>query len=73
MVSSASAVAAAIRNASTSPVEFVQRIEKDDGGLVLPSADFKRLCVEQFDLFRRIVHPQSVLSVSNIYLLFTVF
>ncbi|XP_009779720.1 chloroplast sensor kinase, chloroplastic isoform X1 [Nicotiana tabacum] len=63
MVSSASAVAAAIRNASTSPVEFVQRIEKDDGGLVLPSADFKRLCVEQFDLFRRIVHPQSVLSV----------
>ncbi|XP_049403030.1 chloroplast sensor kinase, chloroplastic [Solanum stenotomum] len=66
MVTSASAVAAAIRNASTSPVEFVQTIEKDDGknrGLVLPSVDFQRLCLEQLELFRRIVHPDSVLSV----------
>lgn len=66
MVSSASAVAAAIRNASTSPVEFVQTIEKDDGknrGLVLPSVDFQRLCLEQLELFRRIVHPDSLLSV----------
>ncbi|KAJ8569741.1 hypothetical protein K7X08_006318 [Anisodus acutangulus] len=60
MVSSASAVAAAIRNASTSPVEFVQRIEKDDGK---NSGDFQRLCVEQLNLFRRIVHPHSLLSV----------
>ncbi|KAG5604779.1 hypothetical protein H5410_026271, partial [Solanum commersonii] len=66
MVTSALAVAAAIRNASTSPVEFVQTIEKDDGknrGLVLPSVDFQRLCLEQLELFRRIVHPDSVLSV----------
>ncbi|KAF3615929.1 Chloroplast sensor kinase, chloroplastic [Capsicum annuum] len=66
MVTSASAVAAAIRNASTSPVEFVQTIEKDDGknkGLVLPSIDFQRLCIEQLDLFRRIVHPDALLSV----------
>ncbi|XP_006357595.1 chloroplast sensor kinase, chloroplastic [Solanum tuberosum] len=66
MVTSASAVAAAIRNASTSPVEFIQTIEKDDGknrGLVLPSVDFQRLCLEQLELFRRIVHPDSVLSV----------
>ncbi|XP_060214034.1 chloroplast sensor kinase, chloroplastic [Lycium barbarum] len=66
MVKSASAVVAAIRKASTSPVEFVQRIEKDEGknrGLVLPSADFQRLCVEQLQLFRRIVHPDSLLSV----------
>ncbi|CAN4124005.1 unnamed protein product [Withania somnifera] len=66
MVSSASAVAAAIRNASTSPVEFVQTIEKDEGknrGLVLPSVDFQRLCIEQLELFRRIVHPDSLLSV----------
>lgn len=69
MVTSASAVAAAIRNASTSPVEFVQTIEKDDGknrGLVLPSVDFQRLCLEQLELFRRIVHPDSVLSVRNV-------
>ncbi|XP_055810385.1 chloroplast sensor kinase, chloroplastic [Solanum dulcamara] len=66
MVTSASAIAAAIRNASTSPVEFVQTIEKDDGknrGLVLPSVDYQRLCLEQLDLFLRIVHPDSVLSV----------
>lgn len=66
MVTSASAVAAAIRNASTSPVDFVQTIEKDDGknrGLVLPSVDFQRLCHEQLELFRRIVHPDSLLSV----------
>ncbi|XP_010248672.1 PREDICTED: chloroplast sensor kinase, chloroplastic [Nelumbo nucifera] len=64
LVSSASAVAAAIRIASTSPVEFVQRVEKDGkNGLVLPSPDFQRLCVEQLDLFRRIVDPDSVLSV----------
>ncbi|XP_058194497.1 chloroplast sensor kinase, chloroplastic isoform X1 [Rhododendron vialii] len=65
-VSSASAVAWALRKASTSPVEFVQRIEKDGAkskGLVMPSPDFQRLCVEQLDLFRRIVHPDALLSV----------
>lgn len=70
MVSSAAAVAAVIRASSTSPVEFVQRIEKGgsrSGGkskaLVLPSQDFQRLCVEQLDLFRRIVDRDAVLSV----------
>lgn len=76
MVSSAAAVAAAIRAASTSPVEFVQRIEKggSTGGaknnaLVLPSQDFQRLCLEQLDLFRRIVHPDALLSVYLISLI----
>ncbi|KAJ9563796.1 hypothetical protein OSB04_008956 [Centaurea solstitialis] len=67
MTSSASAVAAAIRKASTSPVEFVERIEKDgkSKGIVLPSSDFQTLCVEQLDLFRRIVHPEALLSTSR--------
>lgn len=66
MLSSASAVASAIRGASTSPVEFVQRIEDDQkSGLVLPSSDFQRLCIEQLDLFRRIVDPDALLSVSS--------
>ena len=64
LLSSAAAVASAIRGASTSPVEFSQRIEKDPkSGLVLPSSDFQRLCVEQLDLFRRIVDPEAILSV----------
>ncbi|KAJ4961329.1 hypothetical protein NE237_021239 [Protea cynaroides] len=64
LVTSASALAAAIRNASTSPVEFVQRIKGDGkNGLVLPSTDFQRLCEEQLKLFRRIVHPDALLSV----------
>ncbi|KAL1565219.1 quinolinate synthase [Salvia divinorum] len=67
MVSSAAAIAAALRDASTSPVEFVHRIEKggDAKGeaMVLPSQDFQRLCLEQLDLFRRIVHPDALLSV----------
>ncbi|XP_021293304.1 chloroplast sensor kinase, chloroplastic isoform X2 [Herrania umbratica] len=66
MVSSASAVFAAIRKASTSPVDFTQRIEKHDHRnhkLVMPSPDFQRLCLEQFDLFRRIVDPDAILSV----------
>ncbi|XP_059633665.1 chloroplast sensor kinase, chloroplastic [Cornus florida] len=65
MVSSASAVASAIRKASTSPIEFIQRIEKDgkNKGLVLPSPDFQRLCIEQLDLFRRIVDPDALLSI----------
>nr|XP_023929653.1 chloroplast sensor kinase, chloroplastic isoform X1 [Quercus suber] len=67
MASSASAVASAIRRASTSPVDFVQRIEKDNASrtrrLVLPSPDFQRLCIEQLHLFRRIVHPHALLSV----------
>lgn len=65
LVSSASAVASAIRKGSNSPVEFVQRIEKaEKSKLVLPSPDFQRLCVEQLDLFRRIVDPNATLSVS---------
>ncbi|KAK4597898.1 hypothetical protein RGQ29_015424 [Quercus rubra] len=67
MASSASAVASAIRRASTSPVDFVQRIEKENASrtrrLVLPSPDFQRLCIEQLHLFRRIVHPHALLSV----------
>lgn len=76
MASSASAVAYAIRKASNSPVEFMQRIEsggKNKGGLVLPSPDFQRLCLQQLDLFRRIVHPDALLSVSfysSIFILF---
>ncbi|KAD7116459.1 hypothetical protein E3N88_03727 [Mikania micrantha] len=65
MVSSASAVASSIRKASTSPVEFVQRIEKNGKNktLVLPSSDFQTLCIEQMDLFRRIVDADAILSV----------
>ncbi|KAH6815190.1 chloroplast sensor kinase [Perilla frutescens var. frutescens] len=70
MVSSAAAIVAAMRAASTSPVEFAHRIEKgsSDGGakskaMVLPSQDFQQLCLEQLDLFRRIVHPDALLSV----------
>ncbi|KAF5746550.1 ATP binding protein putative isoform 1 [Tripterygium wilfordii] len=63
-VSSAAALAAAIRRASTSPVEFSQNMEKDPKGkLVLPSSDFQKLCVEQLDLFRRTVDPNVLLSV----------
>ncbi|GAA0174790.1 hypothetical protein LIER_28110 [Lithospermum erythrorhizon] len=64
---SASAIAAAIREVSKSPVEFEESVEKGGGGdsrgLVLPSSEFQRLCVEQLDLFRRIVHPDAILSV----------
>ncbi|KAM5567927.1 chloroplast sensor kinase, chloroplastic [Rosa sericea] len=64
MVPSASAVASAIRRASTSPVDFMQRIDKDQkNGIVLPSPDFQRLCIQQLDLFRRIVHPDALLSL----------
>ncbi|CDP13234.1 unnamed protein product [Coffea canephora] len=68
MVASANAVAAIIKKVSTSPVEFVQRIEKaggssHGGGLVLPSVDFQRLCLEQLALFRRIVHSDALLSI----------
>ncbi|XP_015581406.1 chloroplast sensor kinase, chloroplastic [Ricinus communis] len=64
MLSSASAVASAIRNTSNSPIEFVQKMEKSDKSkLVLPSLDFRRLCIEQLDLFRRIVDPDAILSV----------
>ncbi|KAL0336071.1 UNVERIFIED_CONTAM: Chloroplast sensor kinase, chloroplastic, partial [Sesamum radiatum] len=69
MVSSAAAVAEAIRAASTSPVEFLHRIEEGGGrsggkskALVLPSQDFQRLCLEQLDLFRRIVDSDALLS-----------
>lgn len=62
---SASAVAAAIRKASSSPIEFSQKIERDPKGqgLVLPSPDFQRLCLDQLALFRRIVNPNARLSV----------
>ncbi|GAB2280526.1 hypothetical protein Dimus_015152 [Dionaea muscipula] len=65
MVTSASALATAIRKASSSPVEFVQTIERDPKrqGLVLPSPDFQMLCLDQLDLFRRTVHPCALLSV----------
>lgn len=62
---SASAVASAIRKASSSPIEFTQKIERDPKGqgLVLPSPDFQRLCLDQLALFRRIVYPGALLSV----------
>ncbi|XP_057486412.1 chloroplast sensor kinase, chloroplastic isoform X2 [Actinidia eriantha] len=65
MVSSASAVAWAIRRASPSPVEFVQRMDEHgkSKGRVVPSPEFQRLCLEQLDLFRRIVHADALLSV----------
>lgn len=65
MVASASAIASAIRGASTTPVEFTQMIEKDHlkTKIILPSPDFQRLCLEQLDLFRSIVDPKAVLSV----------
>ncbi|KAK7399602.1 hypothetical protein VNO78_10787 [Psophocarpus tetragonolobus] len=62
-VPSAAAVASAIRKASTSPVEFSQRLANDrQTRLVLPSTDFHRLCLHQLHLFHRIV-PQALLSV----------
>ncbi|KAK3223459.1 hypothetical protein Dsin_010484 [Dipteronia sinensis] len=65
MLSSASAVASAISRTSTSPVEFLQSLDTDQEAckLVLPSPDFQRLCVEQLDLFRRIVDHDALLSV----------
>ncbi|CAH8257414.1 unnamed protein product [Arabidopsis lyrata] len=65
MVASASAIASAIRGASTTPVEFTQIIEKDHlkTKIILPSPDFQRLCLEQLDLFRQIVDPNAVLSI----------
>ncbi|ESQ28499.1 hypothetical protein EUTSA_v10018280mg [Eutrema salsugineum] len=65
MVASASAIASAIRGASTTPVEFTQLIEKDHlkTKIILPSPDFQRLCLEQLDLFRRIVDPNAILSI----------
>jgi hypothetical protein len=65
-LSSTRALASAIRKVSTSPVEFTQRVENDRrNGLVLPSPDFHRLCLQQLHLFRRIV-PESFLSVKYI-------
>ncbi|WOL01436.1 hypothetical protein Cni_G10152 [Canna indica] len=63
--SSAAAMAAAIRRASpSSPVQFTQRVEKQEKGwLVLPSPDFRCLCLEQLDLFRMVVDPDAILSV----------
>ncbi|XP_042379162.1 chloroplast sensor kinase, chloroplastic-like isoform X2 [Zingiber officinale] len=61
--SSVAAVAAAIRRASpSSPVEFTRRVEKQ-GGLVLPSSDFQRICFDQLALFRMVVDPNVILSV----------
>ncbi|KAH9614873.1 hypothetical protein KSS87_001174 [Heliosperma pusillum] len=62
---SAAAVAAAIRKVSSSPIHFTHKIEKHpkSQGLVLPSPDFHRLCLDQLALFQRIVHPNSLLSV----------
>ncbi|KAL2343106.1 hypothetical protein Fmac_004391 [Flemingia macrophylla] len=62
-VPSAAALASAIRKASTSAVQFTQRLETHrQTGLVLPSTDFHRLCLHQLHLFRRIV-PEALLSV----------
>ncbi|KAF3790174.1 Chloroplast sensor kinase [Nymphaea thermarum] len=64
LISSATAAASVILRASPSPVEFVQRIEKArDKRVALPSPEFQRLCHEQLDLFRRLVHEDAILSV----------
>ncbi|PVH62797.1 hypothetical protein PAHAL_3G403300 [Panicum hallii] len=69
---SAAAVAAAIRRASNaSPVRFRRmRLGEtgevprgEDGGLAEPSADFRRLCAEQLEMFRVVVSRDAVLSV----------
>lgn len=54
-----------IRKASSSPIEFNQKIERDPQrhGLLLPSPDFQRLCLDQLALFQRIVDPNAILSV----------
>ncbi|KAF8659614.1 hypothetical protein HU200_058368 [Digitaria exilis] len=69
---SAAAVAAAIRRASNaSPVRF-RRVRPgetgegqrgEEGGLAEPSADFRRLCAEQLEMFRAVVSRDAVLSV----------
>lgn len=67
-------MAAAIRRASNaSPVQF-RRVplgetgeagpHREDGGLAEPSADFRRLCAEQLEMFRVVVSRDAVLSVS---------
>uniref|UniRef100_I1R5Q8 Uncharacterized protein n=1 Tax=Oryza glaberrima TaxID=4538 RepID=I1R5Q8_ORYGL len=67
---SAAAVAEAIRRASSaSPVRFrrVHREENEklrgEGGFTEPSADFRRLCGEQLEMFRVVVSRDAVLSV----------
>uniref|UniRef100_A0A0E0MLJ7 Histidine kinase domain-containing protein n=1 Tax=Oryza punctata TaxID=4537 RepID=A0A0E0MLJ7_ORYPU len=67
---SAEAVAEAIRRASSaSPVRFrrVHREEDEEphgeGGFTEPSADFRRLCAEQLEMFRVVVSRDAVLSV----------
>ncbi|KAK3139688.1 hypothetical protein QOZ80_5AG0387930 [Eleusine coracana subsp. coracana] len=67
---SAAAVAAAIRRASSaSPVRFrhVRRGEAEEPhgeeALAEPSADFRRLCAEQLEMFRGVVSCDAVLSV----------
>ena len=36
----------------------------EDGGMAAPSADFRRLCAEQLEMFRAVVSRDAVLSVS---------
>ncbi|KOM44073.1 hypothetical protein LR48_Vigan05g167800 [Vigna angularis] len=63
IVPSATAVASAIRKASTSPVQFTQTLQTNrQTELVLPSTDFHRLCLHQLHLFCRIVR-EALLSV----------
>ncbi|GJN13396.1 hypothetical protein PR202_gb00090 [Eleusine coracana subsp. coracana] len=70
---SAAAVAAAIRRASSaSPVRFrrVRRGEAEEPhgeeALAEPSADFRRLCAEQLEMFRVVVSCDAVLSMEVI-------
>ncbi|KAE8719604.1 Chloroplast sensor kinase [Hibiscus syriacus] len=61
-----SAASTAIRRASISPVDFTHRIEKNDHRnhkLIMSTPDFQRLCLEQIDIFCRIVDNDAVLSV----------
>ncbi|KAL6854378.1 hypothetical protein ACP4OV_019281 [Aristida adscensionis] len=70
--SSAAAVAATIRRASRpSPVRFrrvrrggeVGEEPRGEGGVAEPSADFRRLCAEQLQMFRSVISRDAVLSV----------
>eukprot|EP01018_Ginkgo_biloba_P025185 Gb_00626 [translate_table: standard] len=66
--SSAMAIAMAIRRASASPVEFIQRVDKVNRGLFsCPSPDFRTLCNEQLALCANIVGDDTLLSHNGLH------
>ncbi|KAL6643451.1 hypothetical protein ACP70R_018217 [Stipagrostis hirtigluma subsp. patula] len=68
---SAAAVAAAIRRASSASTVRFRRVSRrevgeeprGEGGVAEPSADFRRLCAEQLEMFRSVISRDAVLSV----------